>query len=52
MGYKLDRVFDFVSGLTVVDPKGCLTDLQSLKNSNDAKISDIKKARLLLKSRL
>ncbi|GJT95642.1 protein stabilized1 [Tanacetum coccineum] len=50
LGYKLDRVSDSVSGLTVVDPKGYLTDLQSMKISNDAEISDIKKARLLLKS--
>nr|GEY26674.1 protein stabilized1 [Tanacetum cinerariifolium] len=50
LGYKLDRVSDYVSGLTVVDPKGYLTDLQSRKISNDAEISDIKKERLLLKS--
>ncbi|KAK4791920.1 hypothetical protein SAY86_022355 [Trapa natans] len=39
-----------VSGLTVVDPKGYLTDLKSMKITSDAEISDIKKARLLLKS--
>ena len=50
MGYKLDRVFDSVSGLTVVDPKRCLTDLQIMKIRNDVEISEIKKARLLLKS--
>jgi hypothetical protein len=33
-----------------VDPKGYLTDLTSIKISSDAEISDIKKARLLLKS--
>lgn len=50
MGYKLDRVLDFVSGLIVVDPKGYLTDLQSIKIMNDVEISYIKKERLLLKS--
>ena len=47
---KLDRLSDSVSGLTVVDPKGYLTDLKSMKINSDAEISDIKKARLLLKS--
>nr|GEW98352.1 protein stabilized1 [Tanacetum cinerariifolium] len=47
LGYNLDMVFDFVFGLTVVDPKGYLTNLQTMKISNDAGISDIKKARLL-----
>ncbi|KAI9128128.1 hypothetical protein K1719_001121 [Acacia pycnantha] len=46
----LDRLSDSVSGLTVVDPKGYLTDLKSMKITSDAEISDIKKARLLLKS--
>ena len=41
---------DSVSGQTVVDPKGYLTDLKSVKITSDAEISDIKKARLLLKS--
>lgn len=41
---------DSVSGQTVVDPKGYLTDLKSMKIASDADISDIKKARLLLKS--
>ena len=47
---KLDRMADSVSGQTVVDPKGYLTDLKSMKFTSDAEISDIKKARLLLKS--
>ena len=34
----------------MVDPKGYLTDLKSIKNMTDADIADIKKARLLLKS--
>jgi len=47
---KLDTISDSVSGQTVVDPKGYLTDLKSVKITSDAEISDIKKARLLLKS--
>ncbi|OUC42020.1 tetratricopeptide repeat protein [Trichinella nativa] len=48
----LDRrqVSDSVSGQTVVDPKGYLTDLQSMIPSYGGDINDIKKARLLLKS--
>ena len=41
---------DSATGQTVVDPKGYLTDMKSMKISSDAEISDIKKARLLLKS--
>jgi pre-mRNA-processing factor 6 len=47
---KLDKISDSVSGQTVVDPKGYLTDLKSITLKSDAEISDIKKARLLLKS--
>lgn len=47
---KLDRASDSVTGQTVVDPKGYLTDLKSIVVKSDAEISDIKKARLLLKS--
>ena len=50
LGLKLDKLSDSVSGQTVVDPKGYLTDLKSIKISSEAEISDIKKARLLLKS--
>ncbi|KAG6486140.1 protein STABILIZED1-like [Zingiber officinale] len=50
LSLKLDRLSDSVSGQTVVDPKGYLTDLKSMKITSDAEISDIKKARLLLKS--
>lgn len=46
----LDRMADSVTGQTVVDPKGYLTDLKSMKITSDAEVSDIKKARLLLKS--
>jgi pre-mRNA-processing factor 6 len=47
---NLDRLSDSVTGQTVVDPKGYLTDLKSVQLKSDAEISDIKKARLLLKS--
>ncbi|KFM26937.1 Pre-mRNA-processing factor 6 [Auxenochlorella protothecoides] len=47
---KLDRLSDSVTGQTVVDPRGYLTDLKSVTLKSDAEISDIKKARLLLKS--
>lgn len=50
LGLKLDRIADSVSGQTVVDPKGYLTDLKSMALRSDADIADIKKARLLLKS--
>ncbi|GBG73650.1 hypothetical protein CBR_g16993 [Chara braunii] len=50
LSLKLDRLSDSVTGQTVVDPKGYLTDLKSMKINSDAEISDIKKARLLLKS--
>lgn len=50
LSLKLDRLSDSVSGLTVVDPKGYLTDLKSMKITSDAEVSDINKARLLLKS--
>eukprot|EP00878_Enallax_costatus_P009275 GHUV01009694.1.p1 GENE.GHUV01009694.1~~GHUV01009694.1.p1 ORF type:complete len:699 (+),score=215.34 GHUV01009694.1:365-2461(+) len=47
---KLDRMADSVSGQTVIDPKGYLTDLGNMGISSSSEISDIKKARLLLKS--
>ena len=47
---KLDRVSDSVSGQTVVDPKGYLTDLNSSIRNQNADVGDIKQARLLLKS--
>jgi pre-mRNA-processing factor 6 len=50
LSVKLDQMSDSVLGQTVVDPKGYLTDLNSVKVSTEAEIGDIKKARLLLKS--
>lgn len=45
LSLKMDKVADSVSGQTVVDPKGYLTDLNSLKVTSDAEIGDIKKVR-------
>lgn len=50
LSLKLDRLSDSVTGQTVVDPKGYLTDLKGMKITSSAEVSDIKKARLLLKS--
>jgi pre-mRNA-processing factor 6 len=50
MNIKLTQVSDSVSGQTVVDPKGYLTDLQSMIPTHGGDINDVKKARLLLKS--
>jgi pre-mRNA-processing factor 6 len=50
LALKLERLSDSVSGQTVVDPRGYLTDLKGLRTATDAEVSDIKKARLLLKS--
>jgi pre-mRNA-processing factor 6 len=48
---KLDQASsDSASGKTTVDPKGYLTDLNSIVLKTDAEIGDIKKARELLKS--
>ena len=44
------RMGDSASGKSTVDPKGYLTSLDSVQLSSDAEISDIKKARMLLKS--
>lgn len=50
MNVKLSQLSDSVTGQTVVDPKGYLTDLQSMIPTYGGDINDIKKARLLLKS--
>ena len=47
---QLIRASDSVSGQTVVDPKGYLTDLSHIKISSGTEIDDIKRARTLLKS--
>ena len=48
--FLYSQVSDSVSGQTVVDPKGYLTDLQSMLPSYTGDVADVKKARLLLKS--
>ncbi|KAL3310820.1 Pre-mRNA-processing factor 6, partial [Cichlidogyrus casuarinus] len=50
MDIKLNQVSDSISGQTVVDPKGYLTDLQSMIPQQSTNVNDMKKARLLLKS--
>lgn len=50
VGLSLDKVSDSVSGQTTIDPKGYLTDLNSVTLKSDAEISDIKKARMLYRS--
>ncbi|KAJ3069101.1 hypothetical protein HDU98_007829 [Podochytrium sp. JEL0797] len=50
LGLKLDQMSDSVSGQSTVDPKGYLTGLNSIVTKTDAEISDIKKARQLLRS--
>ena len=50
MDLRLKQSSDSVTGQTVVDPKGYLTDLQSMIPSHGGDINDVKKARLLLKS--
>jgi pre-mRNA-processing factor 6 len=50
LSLKLDKMSDSVTGQTVVDPKGYLTDLNSLHITSDAEIGDIQKARTLLSS--
>ncbi|KAH6821826.1 pre-mRNA splicing factor-like protein [Perilla frutescens var. hirtella] len=50
LSLKLDRLSDSVCGSTVVDPKGYLTELMSVKTISYAEVSDMNKARLLFKS--
>eukprot|EP01038_Epipyxis_sp_PR26KG_P008362 gene8362-11314_t len=50
LSLKLDKMSDSVTGQTVVDPKGYLTNLNSIKVTSEAEIGDIKKARILLSS--
>ncbi|KAL3618850.1 Protein STABILIZED1 [Castilleja foliolosa] len=49
LSLKLDRLSESFSWLTVVDPKGYLTDPKSMKITSGAEVSDINKALLLLK---
>jgi len=48
LSLKLAKMGDSVSGQTVVDPKGYLTDLNSIHVDSEAEVGDYKKADLLL----
>eukprot|EP00747_Dinoflagellata_sp_TGD_P155376 gnl/TRDRNA2_/TRDRNA2_177576_c0_seq1.p1 gnl/TRDRNA2_/TRDRNA2_177576_c0~~gnl/TRDRNA2_/TRDRNA2_177576_c0_seq1.p1 ORF type:complete len:636 (-),score=14.38 gnl/TRDRNA2_/TRDRNA2_177576_c0_seq1:929-2836(-) len=50
LNLKLDKMADSVTSHTVVDPRGYMTELKSIKINTDTEISDIKKARLVLRS--
>lgn len=50
LGMSLDKMCDSVSSKSVIDPKGYLTSLSNVKVASNAELSDINKARLLLKS--
>ncbi|KAI3378242.1 hypothetical protein SNEBB_006096 [Seison nebaliae] len=50
MDMKLNQISDSITGQTVVDPANYLTSLQSLIPSYGGDVSDVKKARKLLKS--
>jgi pre-mRNA-processing factor 6 len=50
LSVRLKQISDSVTGQTVVDPKGYLTNLNNMKITNDSEIGDLKRARLLLKS--
>lgn len=50
LGLRLDRMADSASGSTTIDPKGYLTDLNSIIVKSASEIGDLKKARLLMKS--
>ena len=47
---KLDRMSDSVSGQTVIDPRGYMTSLESMRNVSETEIGDIKKARVTFRS--
>ncbi|KAJ8623400.1 hypothetical protein MRB53_031929 [Persea americana] len=49
LSLKLDRISDSITGLTVVDPKRYVTDLNSMKITSFSENMDTKKARLLFK---
>eukprot|EP00268_Persea_americana_P061489 TRINITY_DN7776_c0_g2_i1.p1 TRINITY_DN7776_c0_g2~~TRINITY_DN7776_c0_g2_i1.p1 ORF type:complete len:493 (+),score=92.22 TRINITY_DN7776_c0_g2_i1:205-1683(+) len=50
LSMKLDRLSDSVTGLSVVDPKGYVTDLNSMRITSFSENMDTKRARLLFKS--
>lgn len=44
MSLKLDHMSDSVSGQTVIDPRGYMTSLNSMKSISETEIGDINKA--------
>ncbi|KAF8318392.1 putative pre-mRNA splicing factor prp1 [Clavulina sp. PMI_390] len=51
LSLKLDQISDSVSGSSsTIDPKGYLTDLNSVQIKSEAEIGDIKRARMLFDS--
>ena len=46
MSMTLDKMSDSISGQTVVDPKGHLTSLSSVKIASAAEVGDVNNARL------
>jgi pre-mRNA-processing factor 6 len=50
IGHKLDTAGDSVSGLTNIDPTGYLTEMAGMRITSDSEVSDVKKARALLRS--
>eukprot|EP01062_Namystynia_karyoxenos_P078607 TRINITY_DN8125_c1_g1_i1.p1 TRINITY_DN8125_c1_g1~~TRINITY_DN8125_c1_g1_i1.p1 ORF type:complete len:965 (+),score=342.99 TRINITY_DN8125_c1_g1_i1:88-2982(+) len=49
LSVQLKQVSDSVTGQTVVDPKGYMTALRSMRINSESEVSDIKRARVLLK---
>ena len=50
MSLKLDHMSDSVSGQTVIDPRGYMTSLNSMKRISETEIGDINKARVTFRS--
>ena len=50
MSLKLDHMSDSVSGQTVIDPRGYMTYLNSMKSISETEIGDINKARVTFRS--
>lgn len=50
LSLRLDQAKDSLSGQTTIDPKGYLTQMDSIIHKTDAEIGDIKRARALLDS--
>ncbi|KNB41618.1 hypothetical protein JH06_4931 [Blastocystis sp. subtype 4] len=50
LSLKLDHMSDSVSGQTVIDPRGYMTSLNSMKSISETEIGDINKARVTFRS--